>query len=246
MYDWLGAHPDVVDGTRGTRFAVWAPNAKEVSVLCDGNHWTHGAFYLNGSDSGVWSGFMPEIGHGATYKYGIRTQTGEVLQKADPVAFFAELRPKTGSIVFELDGYRWQDESWMHDRRVANWFSQPISIYEVHPSSWRRPGDGSLYLTYRELAHKLVQYVQEMGYTHVQLLPPTEHPFDGSWGYQTTGYFAPTSRFGNPHDFMYFVDHCHRNGIGILLDWVPAHFPSDAHGLARFDGSCLYEHADPR
>ncbi len=246
MYNRLGAHPDVVDGTRGTRFAVWAPNAAEVSVLCDGNHWSHGAFYLNGSDSGVWSGFMPGIGHGDTYKYGIRTKTGEILQKADPLAFFAELRPKTASVIFQLDGYRWHDESWMQDRRGANWFSQPVAIYEVHPSSWRRPGDGSEYLSYRELAHKLVDYVREMGYTHVQLLPPTEHPFDGSWGYQTTGYFAPTSRFGNPHDFMYFVDHCHRNGIGVLLDWVPAHFPSDAHGLARFDGTCLYEHADPR
>jgi 1,4-alpha-glucan branching enzyme len=246
MYNWLGAHPGEVDGVQGTRFAVWAPNAREVSVLCDANHWSHGAFYLNGSNTGVWSGFMPGIGHGDNYKYGIRTAGGEVLQKADPVAFYAELRPRTASIVYELGGFDWHDAEWMQHRQAANWFSEPVSIYEVHPSSWMRPGDGSEYLTYRELAHTLVDYVREIGYSHVQLMPPTEHPFDGSWGYQTTGYFAPTSRFGEPHDFMYFVDHCHRNGIGVLLDWVPAHFPSDAHGLARFDGTCLYEHADPR
>lgn len=246
MYNWHGAHPEVVDGTQGTRFAVWAPNATEVSILCDKNHWKHGAFYLHGSDSGVWSGFMPGIGHGEAYKFGVLTKTGDLLEKADPFAFHAELRPKTASIIFELDGFQWEDTSWIQQRESADWFTHPISIYEVHPSSWKRPGDGGEYLSYRELAHKLVEYILELGYTHVQLMPPTEHPFDGSWGYQTTGYYAPTSRFGNPHDFMYFVNHCHRNGIGVLLDWVPAHFPSDAHGLARFDGTCVYEHEDPQ
>ena len=246
MDNQLGAHPDRVDGTKGTRVAVWAPNATGVSLLTDANGWTAGQDILNPSDRGVWSGFVAGIGHGDKYKYGIRTSNGQLLEKADPFAFLNELRPNTASIVYQFGGHEWGDAEWMSRRRELNWFEQPISIYEVHPSSWQRPDDESLGYNYRELAKRLVTYCKEVGYTHVQLMPPTEHPFDGSWGYQTTGYFAPTSRFGTPHDFMYFVDYCHQAGIGVLIDWVPAHFPTDAHGLARFDGTHLYEHEDPR
>ena len=247
MYQHLGAHLDRVNGVDGTRFAVWAPSAREVSILCDQTHWQHGNFWLNGSDSGVWSGFVPGVAHGATYKFGIRTPTGEVLEKSDPYAFFCEMRPKTASIVYDLGNFEWHDADWRKRRETTNWFEQPISVYEVHLGSWRKPTEPErLYFSYRELAHMLVEYCHEMGYTHLQLMPITEHPFDGSWGYQTTGYFAPTSRFGTPHDFMYFVDYCHQHGVGVLVDWVPGHFPMDAHSLGRFDGTCCYEHADPR
>ena len=246
MYRHLGAHPAEEGGVTGTRFAVWAPNAEAVSVLCDSNSWTPGSNALYGSDSGVWSGFVAGMKSGDAYKYSIRARTGEMLEKCDPVAFYAEIPPKTASIVFDLDGYEWDDTEWMTRRGQTNWFEQPLAIYEVHLPSWKRPDDGRKYFSYRELAHQLVDYCHEMGYTHLQLLPVTEHPFDGSWGYQTTGYFAPTSRFGDPHEFMYFVDHCHRNGIGVFIDWVPAHFPTDGHALGRFDGTCLYEHEDPR
>ncbi|MFN0054679.1 MAG: 1,4-alpha-glucan branching protein GlgB, partial [Planctomycetales bacterium] len=246
MYTVMGAHPDLQGGTEGTRFSVWAPNAREVSLVCDANHWQHGRHPLQPGESGVWTGFVPGLRQGAAYKYSIRDGQGHLQQKADPFAFAAELRPKSASIVYNLGNYRWHDQSWLRRREMTNWLEQPIATYEVHLGSWRKPADGRLYFNYRELAHMLVEYVRPLGYTHIQLLPITEHPFDGSWGYQTTGYFAPTSRFGTPHDFMYFVDHCHQNGIGVLVDWVPAHFPTDGHGLARFDGTCLYEHADPR
>jgi 1,4-alpha-glucan branching enzyme len=246
MYTRMGAHPDVVDGVAGTRFAVWAPNAQDVSIVCDSNGWQHGKNPLRRIDDGIWTGFVSHMRTGAPYKYSIRNCWGHLEQKADPFGFSAELRPNSASIVFDLNGYRWQDQPWIRRRELTNWYEQPVSIYEVHLGSWRTPTDGRRFFNYRELAHMLVDYAHEMGYTHLQLLPVTEHPFDGSWGYQTIGYFAPTSRFGSPHDFMYFVDHCHRNNIGVLVDWVPAHFPTDAHGLARFDGTCLYEHEDPR
>ncbi|MGE3314747.1 MAG: 1,4-alpha-glucan branching protein GlgB, partial [Planctomycetaceae bacterium] len=246
MYRNLGAHLDTVDGVTGTRFAVWAPNAAEVSVICDANQWTPGRNHLNGSDSGVWNGFIPGVTHGNPYKYSLRTRWGQQLEKTDPYAFYCELPPKSASIVYDLGNYEWHDTDWMTRRPEISWLHQPISIYEVQLGSWRRPKDGRKYYNYRELAHMLVDYCREMGYTHLQLMPVTEYPFDGSWGYQATGYFAPTSRFGTPHDFMYFVDYCHQAGIGVFTDWVPAHFPSDAHSLGRFDGTALYEHADPR
>ena len=246
MYHILGAHLDQVEGVAGTHFAVWAPNACEVAVICDQNGWTHGAHWLYGSDTGVWSGFMPGIGHGDAYKYSIRTKEGNVIEKADPYGFASEFRPKTASIVYDLGKFEWHDDGWLGHRRETNWFEQPIAIYEVHLGSWKRPADERDYFDYRELAHMLVDYVQEMGYTHIELLPIAEYPFDGSWGYQKTGYFAPTSRHGSPHDLMYFVDHCHRSDIGVLIDWVPGHFPMDGHSLGRFDGTCLYEHEDPR
>lgn len=246
MYRQLGAHPTIHDGIKGTRFAVWAPNASEVSVLCDANNWTAGKDHLHGSDSGIWSAFVPGVTHGDAYKYGVRTSWGELLEKSDPVAFYAEQPPKTASVVYDLSGHEWGDEQWMQRRRQTDWLREPISVYEVHLGSWKRPDDGRRYLSYRELAHQLVDYAKGLGYTHLQLMPISEYPFDGSWGYQATGYFAPTSRFGTPHDFMYFVDYCHQQGVGVLIDWVPAHFPTDGHALGRFDGTCLYEHADPR
>ncbi|WP_146389711.1 1,4-alpha-glucan branching protein GlgB [Allorhodopirellula solitaria] len=245
-YDWLGAHLESRDGTAGTRFAVWAPNATEVSVLTDGNGWQPGRDVLHGSDSGVWSGFISGAGEGTRYKYAIKTKSGEVLDKADPFAFSAEHPPATASIIHGLDQYQWNDSDWMNRRGQVNWLQQPVSVYEVQLSSWKRPWDGRRYHTYRELATMLVDYVKELGYTHIELMPITEFPFDGSWGYQVTSFFAPTSRFGGPDEFRYFVDHCHRNGIGVIVDWVPAHYPADDHGLAHFDGTGLYEHSDPR
>ncbi|HID21700.1 MAG TPA: 1,4-alpha-glucan branching protein GlgB, partial [Planctomycetaceae bacterium] len=225
---------------------VWAPNAREVSVVCDQNGWTHGRNPLHPSDSGVWAGFVEGIGHGDVYKYSLVTCEGRRVEKADPYAFYSELRPKSASIVYDLSGFPWRDQAWMRRRECTNWLERPMAIYEVHLGSWKRPTDGRAFFNYRELAHMLVDYALEMGYTHIQLMPVTEHPFDGSWGYQTTGYFSVTSRFGTPHDFMYFVDYCHQAGLGVLLDWVPAHFPTDGHSLGCFDGTCLYEHADPR
>ncbi len=246
-YQHLGAHPTVQDGKAGVYFAVWAPNAQEVCVIGDFNHWNHGAFYLNSSTNGVWFGFVPGIGSGEHYKYSLCSPTGEIIQKSDPYAFASEAPPKTASIVSPvLDGFDWQDGSWMERRRTTNWSQKPVSIYEVHLGSWKRPWDGRKYCSYQELAQQLVWYCQDMGFTHLQLMPVSEYPFDGSWGYQPTGYFAPTARYGSPQDFKFFVDYCHQHEIGVLIDWVPGHFPTDGHGLGRFDGTALYEHEDPR
>ncbi len=249
LYEKLGAHPAERDGIRGVNFAVWAPNAREVAVIGDFNRWNSTEFYLHSRGSaGLWEGFIPGVEHGAAYKYAITNQfTGHRAEKADPVAFAAELRPKSASIVWDLSRYNWNDAEWMTNRVHANGNDAPISVYEVHLGSWRRkPEEGNRWLTYREFAVELVDYVKRMGFTHIELMPITEHPFDGSWGYQTIGYFAPTSRFGSPDDFRYLVDTLHQAGIGVILDWVPAHFPRDGHGLAYFDGTHLYEHSDPR
>lgn len=242
LYRHLGAH--LLDN--GANFAVWAPNAREVSLISDGNGWVPERDWLNSSDNGIWSGFVEGVTPGTRYKYAIRTQENQLLEKADPVAFAAELRPGTASVVWGLQELDWHDDAWRKKRRETNWLEAPVSTYEVHLGSWRRPTDGRKFFSYRELAHQLTDYIKETAYTHVQLMPITEHPFDGSWGYQTTGYFAPTSRFGTPNDFQYLVDYLHQHDIGVFLDWVPGHFPSDAHGLAQFDGTHLYEHADPR
>ncbi|BEP42567.1 1,4-alpha-glucan branching protein GlgB [Variovorax sp. V15] len=244
LYDLLGCHPDEKGG--GARFAVWAPNAEAVSVVGDWNYWSGDADLLqpDPDGTGIWSGYVPNAAIGQTYKYRIRSRHGGyMVDKADPVAFAAELPPATASRICELS-YQWGDAGWMADRGRRNALDAPMSVYEVHLGSWRRE-DGH-FLGYREIAHRLAAYALEMGFTHVELMPVTEHPFYGSWGYQTTGYFAPTARFGSPQDFMYLVDHLHQQGIGVLLDWVPSHFPTDEHGLAYFDGTHLYEHADPR
>jgi 1,4-alpha-glucan branching enzyme len=246
-YDKLGAHPVVRNGVAGTQFAVWAPNASHVAIIGDFNGWRPGEdpLYPVGS-TGIWAGFVPGVGTGALYKYDIVSHNqGYRVQKADPYAFASELRPRTGSIVSDLSGYEWGDRHWMAHRARAHAHDAPVAIYEVHLGSWRR-GENGRWLSYRELADQLADYVHHMGYTHVELLPVSEHPFDASWGYQTVGYFAPTSRFGEPQDFMYFVDTLHKRGIGVILDWVPAHFPRDEYGLGYFDGTHLYEHADPR
>jgi 1,4-alpha-glucan branching enzyme len=246
LYRHLGAHLDTQDGVAGARFSVWAPNAIEVSVLCDKNSWMHGRNHLNSSDNGVWWGFVPGLQQGDAYKFALRTREGNLLQKIDPYAFAAEVPPKSASIVYDLNGHSWRDTNWMADRETKNWYELPVSIYELHLGSWKRPQDGRQYFTYRELAPLLIDYVKDLGYTHIELMPINEFPFDGSWGYQATGYFAPTSRFGTPHDFMEFVDQFHEAGIGVIIDWVPAHFPTDGHSLGAFDGTCLYEHSDPR
>ncbi len=248
LYTKLGAHRLRMHGVRGVSFAVWAPNARRVSVIGDFNRWDERCHPMRPlGDSGIWEIFLPGLGKGAIYKYHILTRSGAASVKADPFGFAMEKRPRTASIVWGLRRYRWRDAKWMESRLEAQSTDRPLSIYEVHPGSWRRGGKGEDgWLTYRELAERLIPYVAEMDFTHIQLMPVCEHPFDGSWGYQTVGYFAPTSRFGTPDDFRFFVDRAHRAGIGVLLDWVPAHFPKDAHGLAFFDGTHLYEHADPR
>jgi 1,4-alpha-glucan branching enzyme len=250
-YDKLGAHPAEARAghSAGTRFAVWAPNAASVSVVGDFNGWQPNEHPLEarGDSSGIWSAFIKGVRPGALYKYHIASKLGGYrVQKADPFAFHAETPPRTASVVWDLS-YEWGDAEWMSRRAQVNAADKPWSVYEVHVGSWRRvPGEHDRSLTYRELAHALGDYALDMGYTHVELLPVMEHPFYGSWGYQVTGYFAPTSRYGTPQDFMYLVDHLHRRGLGVILDWVPSHFPSDEHGLAFFDGTHLYEHADPR
>jgi 1,4-alpha-glucan branching enzyme len=248
-YEKLGAHLHTVAGVAGTRFAVWAPAARRVSVVGDMSHWDGRVYSMRPrGSSGIWELFLPEVGEGAIYKYEILGPNGNLLPlKADPYAFQAELRPNTGSVVANLNSYKWADSGWMAHRQQKNWLESPISVYEVHLGSWRRvPEDHNRWLTYRELADQLIPYVKQLGYTHIELLPIMEHPFDGSWGYQTLGYYAATSRFGSPADFMYFIDRCHQEGIGIFLDWTPAHFPRDTHGLSQFDGTHLFEHADPR
>ncbi len=248
LYEKLGAHPASVDGIEGTYFAVWAPDARQVSVIGDFNNWdrSHHKLHPKGR-SGIWEGFVPRVGKGAVYKYYIMSRHRNYrVEKADPFAFFCEISPRTASIVWSLD-YEWGDGEWMEKRRQKNALDAPVSIYEVHPGSWRRvPGEGNRSLSYRELAPQLAGYIQQMGFTHVEFLPVMEHPFFGSWGYQTTGYFAPTSRYGEPKDFMYLVDYLHRHDIGVILDWVPSHFPNDEHALGYFDGTHLYEHKDPR
>ncbi|MDO8804277.1 MAG: 1,4-alpha-glucan branching protein GlgB [Elusimicrobiota bacterium] len=248
LYEKFGAHPAVIGGADGTLFSVWAPNAKEVHVIGDFNGWDkkRDALKERGS-SGIWEGFIPGVRQGQNYKYFILSRYKSFsAEKADPMAFATEIPPKTASVVGSLD-YSWGDGEWLKARGARTGLKSPVSIYEVHLGSWRRvPEEGNRSLTYRELAEQLPKYVKELGFSHVELMPVTEHPFYGSWGYQTTGYFAPTSRYGRPQDLMYLVDRLHQEGIGVILDWVPAHFPADAHGLAYFDGTHLYEHADPR
>jgi 1,4-alpha-glucan branching enzyme len=247
-YEKLGAHLTETEGRRGVHFAVWAPNAKLVSVIGEFNDWNPQASSMRPSSAGVWEGFVPDIGQGACYKYHIESRYSDYkVDKADPYGFAAEIRPQTASRVWNLEDYSWHDDSWMARRANKSALGSPISIYEVHLGSWRRvPEEDNRWLSYRELAPLLATHVHDTGFTHIELLPIMEHPFDGSWGYQTTGYFAPTSRFGTPADFMYLVDYLHQQGIGVILDWVPAHFPRDEAGLGYFDGSHLYEHADPR
>lgn len=257
IYNKMGAHPMTVKGVSGVYFAVWAPEAMRVSVVGDFNLWDGRRSQMRRlGDSGVFEIFIPELKKGAVYKYEIKFKNGDPALKADPYANYAELRPNTASIVWDLDEYKWNDQDWMKKRAALDTKTAPMSIYEVHLGSWmRKPTEvdkrgreivGSEFYNYREIAVKLAEYVKEMGYTHVELLPVMEHPLDASWGYQVTGYYAPTSRFGTPDDFMYFMDYLHGQGIGVILDWVPAHFPRDAWGMAQFDGSCLYEHKDPR
>jgi 1,4-alpha-glucan branching enzyme len=248
LYKKLGAHLIEIDGVKGVSFAVWAPNAKRVSVVGDFNGWDGRTHIMRKHIScGVWDIFIPGITEGEVYKYEIKTAKNNILLKSDPIGFYSERRPNTASVVFDIDKYQWQDKEWVDAREARDDFSQPMSIYEVHLGSWRRNGMfGEDYLSYREFADRLVPYVTNMGYTHIEFLPLTEHPFDGSWGYQTLGMFAPTSRFGNPEDFKYMIDKFHQAGISVIMDWVPAHFPKDIHGLAEFDGTHLYEHADPK
>jgi 1,4-alpha-glucan branching enzyme len=248
IYDKFGAHWRTVGDAGGVYFAVWAPNAQRVSVVGDFNNWDGRVTPMRKLiGSGVWELFVPGIEQGAHYKFEIRSQTGAVLLKSDPFAFFNQHGKSTASLVYDLERYAWNDGEWMEARRKKNWPQSPISIYEVHLGSWRRKTEeGNRQLSYLELAEELLPYVLEMGYTHIELLPVAEHPFEGSWGYQVTNYYAPTSRFGPPDDLRHFVDKCHQAGIGVIMDWVPAHFPKDAHALAEFDGTDLYEHMDPR
>ncbi len=247
LYEKLGAHPATVSGKEGAYFAVWAPNARHVSVTGDFNGWNKMSHPLQPkASSGIWEGFVEGIPEGSIYKYHIESRYKSYnVDKADPFAFYAETPPKTGSVIYRLD-YEWGDSDWMKTRRPHNSIYAPISIYEIHLGSWKRKVEEDRFLTYRELAPELTEHILKTGFTHVEFLPIMEHPFYGSWGYQITGYFAPTSRYGTPRDFMYLVDYLHQNGIGVILDWVPSHFPTDQHGLGYFDGTHLYEHEDPR
>jgi 1,4-alpha-glucan branching enzyme len=267
IYEKLGAHATKIDGVLGVYFALWAPNARNVSVLGDFNSWDGRKHQMRKGSSGIWELFVPEITYGAAYKYEVKNWEGHIYEKSDPYGFQQEVRPKTASVVANLDSYQWNDGEWMEKRRRTAPLDQPISVYELHLGSWMHgsadeptkllSGEGEAipvselkqearFLSYYELVDKLIPYVKELGYTHIEVLPIAEHPFDGSWGYQVTGYYAPTSRYGNPEDLMYFVDQCHHHGIGVIVDWVPGHFPKDGHGLAFFDGTHLYEHGDPR
>lgn len=248
LYEKLGSHLIEVNGTKGTYFAVWAPSARTVSVIGDFNYWVEGEHELSvrWDGSGIWEGFIPGVEKGAKYKYQILSNNNDIKkQKADPYAKLCEHPPLTASVVWELD-YEWKDADWLKDRIEKNQLDKPISIYEVHLSSWRKKSEENRWLTYEELSHELVSYVKEMGFTHIELMPVMEYPYDPSWGYQITGYFAPTSRFGEPGDFMKLIEAFHREGIAVILDWVPSHFPDDKHGLGLFDGSHLYEHPDKR
>jgi 1,4-alpha-glucan branching enzyme len=245
LYEKLGAHLIAVDGVKGVYFAVWAPSARSVSVVGDFNYWIQGEHQLSvrWDSSGIWEGFIPGIEKGTTYKYKIQSNNGGVItEKADPFALYCEHPPHTASVVWDLD-YKWKDEKWMDTRKDYNGLDKPYSVYEVHLGSWKRNADGN-FLTYLEFAEDLVKYIKETGFTHVEFMPIMEYPYDPSWGYQLVGYFAPTSRFGKPQDFMFLIDKLHQAGIGVILDWVPSHFPEDAHGLGFFDGSSLFEHPD--
>ncbi|MDP6322243.1 MAG: alpha-amylase family glycosyl hydrolase, partial [Prochlorococcaceae cyanobacterium ETNP14_MAG_5] len=268
IWQRMGAHLIELQGVEGVMFCLWAPHARSVSVLCDLNSWDGRHHPMQKRQGGLWELFIPGIEEGSLYKYEIRAQNGHCYQKADPYGFQHEVRPATSSLVAKLDRYQWQDEHWMRQRDSRNALDQPISVYELHLGSWmhaaadepyieadgthRRPvpaadmKPGARLLTYPELTDQLIPYVKDRGFTHIELMPISEHPFDGSWGYQVTGWYAPTSRYGTPDEFRSFVDHCHAEGIGVILDWVPGHFPKDSHGLAFFDGTHLYEHSDPR
>lgn len=268
IYEKLGAHPTEVNGMQGVYFAVWAPNARNVSVLGDFNWWDGRKHQMRRTGNGIWELFIPELKVGASYKFEIKNHDGHIYEKSDPYGFQQEVRPKTASVVADLSTYTWNDQDWMEQRRHKDPLANPVSVYEVHLGSWLHGSaaepyvypdgtvmdpvivadlkPGARFLNYREMADKLIAYVKELGFTHIEVMPVAEHPFDGSWGYQVTGYYAVTSRYGTPQDFMYFVDQCHQNGIGVILDWVPGHFPKDGHGLAFFDGTHLYEYADTR
>lgn len=247
IYKKLGAHLMDLGGVHGTHFAVWAPNAQRVSVVGDFNGWDGRIHSMRKMvPAGIWEIFVPGVRENAHYKFEIRGPHGDVHLKTDPLAFYAQHGTQTGCMVFDLNRYMWGDGDWMNKRSQGDPYNSPMSIYEVHLGSWQRHEDGNRFLSYIELGDRLIPYVKEMGFTHIELMPVAEHPFDGSWGYQVVNYYAPTSRFGNPDEFRNFVDRCHQAGIGVLLDWVPGHFPKDAHGLARYDGTCLYEHEDPR
>ena len=249
VYEKLGAHRITVGTTVGVHFAVWAPNADRVSVVGDFNGWDGRVNPMRLlAPAGVWEIFIPELPDGENYKFEIRSKTGEILKKADPFGFFFEVPPQSASVVRDISRYQWNDDAWMTARREqGEWLGRPMAIYEAHLGSWARVvEEGNRFLTYTELAHRLVPYVKELGFTHIELLPVMEHPFSGSWGYQVLGFYAPTSRYGTPEEFKGFVDACHQAGLGVILDWVPGHFPKDQHGLAWFDGTALYEHADPR
>ena len=248
IYKKLGAHLSVENGVEGTFFAVWAPNAACVNVVGSFNGWNEDAHYMNKiGPGGIYTLFIPEVGMGAMYKFLIRTPDGRKLYKADPYANYAEMRPGTASIVTDFSGFKWTDSAWMKERDTKDMNKEPMAVYECHIGSWMKHlGQVPGFYNYREFADRIVEYCKEMKYTHIELMGIAEHPFDGSWGYQVTGYYAPTSRYGTPEDFMYLVNVLHKNKIGVILDWVPAHFPRDAHGLAEFDGTCVYEHPDPR
>ncbi len=249
IYEKLGAHPKTLRGKNGYYFAVWAPHAESVSVVGNFNGWDPDSHPMTQLEqSGIYELFVPNLSKGELYKFAVTTTSGKILFKADPYAVTAEYRPGTASITGDISGFSWKDEKWMEKRQTTEHVKEPMSIYEVHIGSWRKKNrpekDG--YYTYKEVAKELADYVSSMGYTHVELMGIAEHPYDGSWGYQVTGYFAPTSRYGTPDEFMYLINYLHKKGIGVILDWVPAHFPKDAHGLADFDGQPLYEYADPK
>lgn len=248
LYNHIGAHPGMYSQIKGTIFRVWAPSATRVSVLGNFNGWDGRVHPMRSlGSSGIWELFLPGIGEDEIYKFEIRTTRGDILEKSDPFQFFGEIRPKTASVVRYLDHYQWEDMDWQKSKSDVNPYESPMTIYEVHPGSWQRdPSSPERFLTFRELAERLIPYVKKLGFTHIELMPVMEHPLDESWGYQVTGPFSMTSRYGVPEDFMYFVDRCHLEGLGVILDWVPAHFPKDSHSLARFDGTALFEHEDPR
>jgi len=249
LYEKFGSHSMIVDGVDGTYFAVWAPSAKSVSVIGDFNFWNEKQHRLNvrWDGSGIWEGFIPEAKEGMRYKYKIKSSHNQIVtEKADPYAFSYEKPPNTASIISNIEGYKWEDKNWMGYRKDKNGLDKPYAVYEAHLGSWMRNADDNSFMSYEQLAENLVDYLKKMNFTHVEFMPIMEYPFDPSWGYQLIGYFAPTSRFGTAKGFMHLCDRLHQNDIGIILDWVPSHFPSDDHGLGFFDGSHLYEHPDPR